>query len=998
MFKKKGCNKTKLNNRPNTLKTSLQLILVFSFFFAIFASQTNAQDEGILGSVLTIFNGDDIVQLYGQYSTIIDVILLFILFYGLTQFAFQERFGAQAKLISAALSAMLSIGAVIFVRQMYEQIMVSTAYGYFASVLSFGIIPAPQPTLLGGPGIMHLFGPVSLMLFGIVLAFLLYRLISALTGADQIISVAVAYFVTFSICMGFFHKLLLVFPGLSILVALMKLAWFGCFIIIIVYIIRFILNLRNGNASFPWSNFGSSYRNTSPFSSSPGTPGGMPPSGRTPTSGTLPPRPPGRIPPPTTGIAGTVNPHDPPTPPSGPPPGEKKRVFEPRVPRVPKTAPIPDKEEIIVDLSPYFNRMRSQDSLGACVAFAASSMFEYILHFGGRPLPANELSPLYLYYKTRAAHGEAQTDGGLVATDALIMLKNNGVCFEKLWEFEDKRSGKWAQTPPANADADAIQKKIISFFSLDKNSPDDWAREILGKNPIMIGVNVPHAWQGGYNQKFYAEFGMPAVGKGGHAMVIVGYHSHYPYNGTGVKAFKIRNNWGNRWGELGYTWVPAETLMKLLRRDPIVIKGWKKEVLKKFRIKGRVIFDEKFITPQQTGKQLYEFSELVSPCKTHPVIVGVMAQINGHLSTIAEITITNKSGRFDIQFEYDAALFEPLTLLPQHYPILQGINFKNLPPGVVVYKRHPDEKERYFHIANMNLSRAGRGGEGAQYPENPFSATLHHIQGVNCSGIPITFNQEHTEENNVIIPVFSAPGQLSQASHQDNKTQIQNRQITKLKEHEEYEKKLDDLYSQLKKITISEEKKLITERNKLVKIIYDIHSEKNNFHVKKSSTEIVSQIRSAKQLSAITFKLIKQTDSLVQQILSIPEEKSGKFKELVHRAKEWNLKSAHLSVKIGKQLGGIEAELVKLQKLHSKLDATNDEKQKAEIDKQTRLLIKQSTSNIAALVAELNYFIREAKILIGVEKEFQQAGQLGQITPAAHGNQGTIRQHPKKLH
>jgi hypothetical protein len=463
-------------------------------------------------------------------------------------------------------------------------------------------------------------------------------------------------------------------------------------------------------------------------------------------------RPPGQEPP---NSPRKKHPSDPPTPTGPVPPGIVPHGPKPTAPPLPKRPPIPDKEEIFIDLSPKFNNIRCQDGLGACTAFAATSIFEYILQTGYK-FPKKELSPLFLWYKTRETIGSTKSNTG--PRTCVIPMKNladSGVCLEEVWPFEDSSSNKWKTEPSNPAKNDAFSKKIGKYYSLDKNDPDQWVYELRGGNPINIGVHFPSDMSYPYKNKFYDNFNPPSGG--GHAMVIVGYHSHYPYKGKGIKAFKIRNSHGIDWGNNGYTWVPAETLKKILAEDLLVIKGWQKDEpkkdLQKLKISGRVVFDpdDKLDLNKSTGKQIYD-AELEGFETGHKFHVGVMAQIKGKLvPPLKEIEIDNKkdtSGRFELEFEADPSQFEQI----KHK--INGINLKKQPAGVIVYKRTEGKKEVYFHIVSFKKSFAGRGGEGTTYSDNPRSNLVKGNEKLKFSGRPITFNKDHTHEKNVIIPIF----------------------------------------------------------------------------------------------------------------------------------------------------------------------------------------------------------------------------------------------------
>ncbi len=483
------------------------------------------------------------------------------------------------------------------------------------------------------------------------------------------------------------------------------------------------------------------------------------------------PRPPGPVVPPT---VTPPNPTDPPTPPV-PTPGEVDDPTPP-TPDIPDGPVIPDDKEIHYDLSPFFTGIRSQGTLGSCTAMAGSAMLEYVLHRGfGHP--KDWMSPLYLYYKNRQVDGSIDHDVGSYTRTTMNNLVNVGVCWEKMWSYEDNTtSNRWREVPPPNADEDAILKRVLEYHWVNQTDPDQWVHMLGSGHPLNIAVNVPKDWHSGFSESYYHNED-PTLG-GGHAMVIVGYHSHYPVEGRGVKAFKIRNSWGASWGENGYIWVSAKTLQKILRRAPAVIGGWNPSNLKKIRatIHGRVIYDVSTygrIPAQRSGEELYRDSTLPCP-KDHKFKIQVLAQIQGNLRVLFEDReVSDHSARFTCSFEYDPNLIEHLTQLPKRFPLaVAGIDFSKLPKGVIVYKSPTDEdivalhkekgkkeaeeiirKQEFLHIVNFEISKGGRGGHGSTNPNNPCSSFV--IEGIANSGVPISFSEEHTKEEFVIIPVHN---------------------------------------------------------------------------------------------------------------------------------------------------------------------------------------------------------------------------------------------------
>ncbi len=440
-----------------------------------------------------------------------------------------------------------------------------------------------------------------------------------------------------------------------------------------------------------------------------------------------------------------------PNPPVVDPKGKKPKIPPYKPPPLP---PPPKNTRTLIDLSPWFLSVRNQDGLGACAAFAGSSMIEYIMNrVTGKVDFNHKLSELFLWYNVR--HDKAN-NVGCYSSDLIHEVQTRGDCKEPVWSFEDSSSNKYLQVPPGPTYTDGLRQRVVDVRSVSLDQ-DEWIATLAAGNPMFIGIDTPQNFGGGIKSALFNDAQWPS--RGGHAMVLLGYDSHYPDGKAKNEAFKVRNSWGSGWGEQGYIWFPRNLLRELISRhngDLLVFTGWEKSVptKHKYRITGRVVVDIPPFKPitDETGATLYHAKEDYGFGEFK---VGVMAQIKGKLTVLNEILVKDPFGRFVIEFEADQPLHEPLTELGKAYPQLNKIAFKKLPAGVVVYKRgvKAGDKDAHFHVTHFDYSKGGRGGEGSTHPDNPSSASVH--SGLDCSGRPIVFLEAQPEEKNVIIPVVS---------------------------------------------------------------------------------------------------------------------------------------------------------------------------------------------------------------------------------------------------
>ena len=182
-----------------------------------------------------------------------------------------------------------------------------------------------------------------------------------------------------------------------------------------------------------------------------------------------------------------------------------------------------------LDLRPNMQPVRDQGKEGACTAFASAAMREY----QERSVYNAYFSPEFIFWN-RAD----QTVQAMFVRDAMDILKNKGICPEVDCPFGKITSSAQANT--VTATTDAAQHKITGYALV--SSIDELKVALVNDGPCIIVFPV-------YN--FDSSFWTNKTG----ATDPIGYHSVCVcgYDATG---FIIRNSWGNKWANNGYTTYP----------------------------------------------------------------------------------------------------------------------------------------------------------------------------------------------------------------------------------------------------------------------------------------------------------------------------------------------------------------------------------------------------------------------------------------------------------
>jgi PKD repeat protein len=220
-----------------------------------------------------------------------------------------------------------------------------------------------------------------------------------------------------------------------------------------------------------------------------------------------------------------------------------------------------------IDLTPGCSPVNDQGVTGSCTAFAvgdAAYNYELGSIYGDYGWdfsnPFNLTSPRYLYVETGQDQGLGCPYEGRYTELVGDWLLLNGVATELNAPFGNPPEAGWCDGDwSSEALDDAALLDIEVWSSVNPRGETG----VLNVKTILYHQQRPVIMQTGLDWDFmdYApgevwNYTGPVIGY--HAMCIVGYDDN---KDGGNGAFKVRNSWGDDWGEYGYCWIGYQTFI-----------------------------------------------------------------------------------------------------------------------------------------------------------------------------------------------------------------------------------------------------------------------------------------------------------------------------------------------------------------------------------------------------------------------------------------------------
>lgn len=217
-------------------------------------------------------------------------------------------------------------------------------------------------------------------------------------------------------------------------------------------------------------------------------------------------------------------------------------------------------------LEQYLGPVKDQQNLGACTAFAASGMLEFLFrkhdpNFTLNPEFAPVVSPLYIYYREREMDGVlAQGDTGSYGRTACKVLSKWGACAET----EDPYAPSQFQIPPnPEQDSEAATMKSGAYHRI--MTVDDMKHCIASDYVFIVGFDVRESFETktGSTHVYDPHPSEPSLG--GHEVL---FHSFSDSKFGG--SFKVRNSWGPNFADKGDFYFPYSVAASAILSDAFI--------------------------------------------------------------------------------------------------------------------------------------------------------------------------------------------------------------------------------------------------------------------------------------------------------------------------------------------------------------------------------------------------------------------------------------------
>lgn len=198
--------------------------------------------------------------------------------------------------------------------------------------------------------------------------------------------------------------------------------------------------------------------------------------------------------------------------------------------------------DLELDLSEKLLAVRDQGCRPTCLAFAASDAHSYV-----RGYPKVALSPDYVFFYAAERMGALSSGQGVTLVAIQDALSEKGQPEEQYYPYAFSSQAPILPAPPSPF-PHPTYKRVVNRQTYEV---EHVIASLRASQPLIVILDI--------TEQFDRANGNPALVeavpgdriRGRHAVVSVGLAR----NRHGVKYIKIRNSWGQDWGQEGHAWL-----------------------------------------------------------------------------------------------------------------------------------------------------------------------------------------------------------------------------------------------------------------------------------------------------------------------------------------------------------------------------------------------------------------------------------------------------------
>lgn len=211
-----------------------------------------------------------------------------------------------------------------------------------------------------------------------------------------------------------------------------------------------------------------------------------------------------------------------------------------------------------IDLRAFCPPIRSQGGLGACTAFGATQLVDFIRR---KNKLVNWLpSPLFTYYATRKAENNIEEDSGASIREAIKSTVRDGVAMERIWPYDIK---KFKENPPQEVWDNAEKHQTLEYIRINDFDPNEFLGCLNEGYPFAMGLSLYTSFHS-FQTVLTGIVSPPNRDEekciGGHCMTAVGWKK-MEQDGKEKVFLIVQNSWGADWGDGGYCYIPMDYIL-----------------------------------------------------------------------------------------------------------------------------------------------------------------------------------------------------------------------------------------------------------------------------------------------------------------------------------------------------------------------------------------------------------------------------------------------------